>query len=183
MEPRAPEHRDLDGARTLQTEGDRHATSLSMRSWSSYVAAEIDSLAGDLAAAEAQYDRAVELAWRAGASFLVGVAAVGLLAVRGRTGRTREALHGYEAVVDYVARTGNWTHLCTTLRNLAELRSLGDEADAAALEGAADAAPDAPAVDGARSATSSAGPATARADVLALARSGIQRHLRLAASG
>ncbi|WP_148574977.1 ATP-binding protein [Nocardioides caldifontis] len=174
---------DLDGARVLQAQGEQHARSLSMRSWSAYVAGEIASLAGQHAEAEAHYERAADLARRAGASFLVGIAVVGLVAGRGRTGRTREALLGYRDVVDYFARTGNWTHLWTTLRNLAALlRSLGDEPAAAALETAADAAPDAPAVDGRRAATTPARPAPDRAEVLEIARSGIRRHLEVTVS-
>ena len=58
----------------------------------------------------------------------------------------REALTGYREVIDYFARTGNWTHLWATLRNLASLlRRLGDEKTAALLDAAADGAPDAPA--------------------------------------
>ena len=82
---------------------------------------------------------------RSGATFLVGVATVGLLTVRAAAGRVHEALRGYREVIDYFARTGNWTHLWTTLRNLADLlRRLGDDEPAALLDAAADQAPDAP---------------------------------------
>ena len=68
--------------------------------------------------------------------------------MRGRAGRVADALRGYRDVIDYFARTGNWTHLWTALRNLADLlRRLGDPEPAAVLDAAADAAPDAPAVD------------------------------------
>ena len=84
---------------------------------------------------------------RSGATFLVGVATVGLLAVLGTSGRVEDALRGYADVIGYFARTGNWTHLWTTLRNLAALlRRIGDDAPAAALDVAADHAPGAPAV-------------------------------------
>ena len=83
-----------------------------------------------------------------GATFLAGVAAVGLVALRGTTGRVADALRGYRDVVDYFARTGNWTHLWPALRNLADLlRRIGDPDPAAVLDAAADHAPDAPAVD------------------------------------
>ena len=103
--------------------------------------------AGHLEEAEAQYREAVELARRSGATFLVGVATVGLLAVLGTSGRVEDALRGYADVIGYFARTGNWTHLWTTLRNLAALlRRIGDDRAAAALDLAADHAPEAPAV-------------------------------------
>jgi hypothetical protein len=50
---------------------------------------------------------------------------VGLLTVLADAGRVHDALRGYREVVDYFARTGNWTG--TTLRKLADvLRRLGD---------------------------------------------------------
>ena len=77
----------------------------------------------------------MELARRSGATFLVGVATVGLLAVLGTSGRVDDALRGYADVVGYFARTGNWTHLWTTLRNLAALlRRIGDDEPAAVLD-------------------------------------------------
>jgi predicted ATPase/DNA-binding SARP family transcriptional activator len=141
---------DLDAARQLAARGIDGARSPSMRAWAAYVGAEIDALAGRDTAAEQQYLRAVDLARASGATFLAGVATVGLLTVRAAGGRVAEALAGYREVVDYFARTGNWTHQWATLRDLARLlRSLGDGAAAALLEAAADAAPDAPA-DGRR---------------------------------
>jgi hypothetical protein len=87
--------------------------------------------------------------------------------VLARTGRTEEALRGYRDVIDYFARNGNWPHLGTTLRNLAALlRGLGDAESAALLDDAADRSPDAPTA-----------PAS-RAEVLAVAREAIDRHLR-----
>ncbi len=68
--------------------------------------------------------------------------------MRAAAGRVHDALRGYREVIDYFARTGNWTHLWATLRNLADLlRRLGDDEPAALLDAAADQAPDAPAVD------------------------------------
>ena len=99
-------------------------------------------------AAERHYLRAIDLARAAGATFLDGVASVGLVALRGRAGRIADALRGYRDVVDYFARTGNWTHLWPALRNLADLlRRIGDPDPAAVLDAAADHAPDAPAID------------------------------------
>jgi hypothetical protein len=71
--------------------------------------------------------RAVDLARGCGATFLAGVAAVGLVALHSTTGRVGRGTHGYRDVVDYFARTGNWPHLWPALRNLADLlRRIGD---------------------------------------------------------
>ncbi len=78
-------------------------------------------------------------------------------------------------MIDYFDRTGNWTHLWATLRNLADLlRRLGDHEPAAVIDAAADAAPDAPAVD---RPPAPAAAAPGRAAVLTLAREAIDRHL------
>ncbi len=53
------------------------------------------------------------------ATFVEGIASVGLLTVRTDAGRVHDALRGYRDVIDYFARTGNWTHQWVTLRNLA----------------------------------------------------------------
>jgi predicted ATPase/DNA-binding SARP family transcriptional activator len=185
---------DPDEARRLNEQGLAGAVSPSMLAWGAYVAGEIDSLAGRCEAAEERYVHAVELARAAGATFLVGVATVGLLSLRARTGRVREALGGYREVIDYFARNGNWTHLWVTLRNLAGLlRRLGDDEPAALIETAADRAPDAPAVEGPGNAAPGregagprgggvasdvpAWPAAGRAAVLDAARRAIERNL------
>jgi predicted ATPase/DNA-binding SARP family transcriptional activator len=174
---------DLDQARTLNERGLAGAVSPSMLSWAAYVAGEIDSLAGHSELAEQHYLRAIDLARTSGATFLVGVATVGLLAVRGTAGRVHEALVGYREVIDYFARTGNWTHLWVTLRNLADLlRRLGDNEPAALLDAAADRAPDAPADDRPRGAepplpADQGAPNPGRGAVLELARRAIERNL------
>ena len=102
-------------------------------------------------------------------------------------GSTRRCA-GYREVIDYFARTGNWTHLWATLRNLADLlRRLGDDEPAALLDAAADLAPDAPVVNGPRDdgpssphpagVTAPATRAPGRAAVLETARRAIERHL------
>jgi predicted ATPase/DNA-binding SARP family transcriptional activator len=167
---------DADRARTLNDRGLAGAVSPSMRAWGAYVTGEIETAVGRRDRAEPHYVRAVDLARTAGATFLVGVASVGLLAARADAGRVREALVGYREVVDYFARTGNWTHQWETLRNLADLlRRLGDEQPADLLEAAADRAPDA--------AARAAGPQPATVEVpgrdavLEVARLAIERNL------
>jgi tetratricopeptide (TPR) repeat protein len=167
---------DPERARTLHAPGRAAATSPSMRAWASYVDGEIDNCAGDDGRAERHYLSAIELARSSGASFLVGVATVGLLSVRARSGRTDDALRGYREVTDYFARTGNWTHLWTTLRNLADLlRRLGDSETAAVINAAADRAPDAPATP--RRAAAANTPVPTRTALLELARVAIDRNL------
>ena len=172
---------DPDEARTLNDRGLANAVSPTMLAWGAYVAGEIESVAGRTEPAEQQYVRAIELARASGATFLVGVATVGLLAVRATAGRIHDSLHGYREVIDYFARTGNWTHQWTTLRNLAHLlRRLGDNEPAALLDAAANQAPDAPAVGGSRNADpppALATPIPSRATVLEVARRAIERNL------
>lgn len=154
-----------------------------MLSWGAYVAGEIESSAGRSEEAEQHYVRAVDLARTSGATFLVGVATVGLLAERARAGRVHDALRGFREVIDYFARTGNWTHQWVTLRNLADLlRRLGDHEPAALLDAAADEAPDAPATDGSTESEAPprpvpAAPIPGRVGVLEVARRAIERNL------
>ena len=150
-----------------------------MRAWADYVAGEIENAAGQPEPAERHYRRAIDLARRSGATFLVGVATVGLLTVLTDAGRIADALRGYRDVVDYFARTGNWPHLWPALRNLADLlRRIGDPDVATVLDAAADHAPDAPAVTGrpARPAVVTTA-APSRAEVLAVARQAVERPL------
>jgi predicted ATPase/DNA-binding SARP family transcriptional activator len=170
-----------DQARSLNDRGLAAAESPSMRSWGAYVAGEIESGAGSPDRAERHYRSAIDLGRAAGATFLVGVATVGLLTARTAAGHVDDALRGYRDVIDYFAGTGNWTHLWATLRNLADLlRRLDDPEPAALIDEAADAAPDAPAVVGRDGAaprpTATPSPST-RAHVLDVARAAVQRHL------
>ncbi|GAA2858463.1 hypothetical protein GCM10010517_16910 [Streptosporangium fragile] len=121
------------------------------------------------------------------ASAVLGAAAEAayhrLLAVRAAAGRAHQALGGYRDVIDYFARSGNWTHLWVTLRNLADLlRRLGDHEPAALIDAAADRAPDAPAVGrsgdaGSPAHTAPATPVPSRAAILDVAREAIERNL------
>jgi hypothetical protein len=155
-----------------------------MRSWGAYVAGEIESSTGHAEPAEQHYRRSIDLARNSGATFLVGVATVGLLTVLADAGRVHDALRGYREVIDYFARTGNWTHQWTTLRNLADLlRRLGDNEPATVLDAAADQAPDAPAVDRSPGAEPAHPlvpdtPLLSRAAVLDVARRAMERNLK-----
>jgi predicted ATPase/DNA-binding SARP family transcriptional activator len=173
---------DVDAARALNERGLIGAASPTVLSWGAYVEGEIESIAGRGELAEERYLRAIELARTSGATFLVGVATVGLLGVRARSGRVQDALVGYRKVIDYFARTGNWTHQWATLRNLAELlRRLGDDEPAALIAAAADHAPDAPAVgrtsDGQVPSPDPMSPIPVRGAVLEVARQAIERNL------
>jgi len=169
---------DLDRAWELQRRGSADAPSPTMRAWADYVAGEIENAAGHPEPAERHYRRAIDLARRSGATFLVGVATVGLLTVLTDAGRTADALGGYRDVVDYFARTGNWPHLWPALRNLADLlRRIGDPDAAAVLDAAADHAPDAPAVNRGERQLEPPTAAVSRAEVLEIARDAIERHL------
>ncbi len=112
--------------------------------WHHYVAAEIDNLAGSWDTAEQHYRQAIAIAETVGASFLSGVASVGLMAVLAASGQIHEALTGYSELIDYWERTGTWPQQWTTLRNAADLfDQLGDHDLAAFLRAAADRAPEA----------------------------------------
>jgi predicted ATPase/DNA-binding SARP family transcriptional activator len=168
---------DLDRARELHARGRAGVASPSMRAWSDYVAGEIESLAGDADAAERHYLSAIDLARNTGATFLTGIASVGLVALRGNTERIADALRGYREVVDYFGRTGNWPHLWPALRNLAALlRRIGDPDPATVLDAAADHAPEAPPVNG-RAVPPPATQTAGRAEVLAVARQAVERNL------
>lgn len=176
---------DLRRARTLGAQQEAGALSPTMQSWAAYVSGEIEGRAGRSGVAEQHYLRAVDLARSSGATFLVGVATVGLLTVRADSGRIDEALTGYRDVVDYFARTGNWTHLWVTLRNLAGLLAdLGDTETPEVLLTAADQAPDAPATGAGLArgdeVPSPRGAPIDRAALLDLARQAIERNLTTA---
>jgi predicted ATPase/DNA-binding SARP family transcriptional activator len=169
---------DLDEARALNERGRAGAVSPTMRSWVAYVSGEIESRAGNSDLAERQYVRAIDLAQMSGATFLVGVATVGLLTVRAAAGRVDDALRGYREVIGYFARTGNWTHLWATLRDLAGLlRTLGDDEPAALIVAAADNAPDAPAAVPSPPLVPGT-PVLGRTEVLEVARRAIERNLQ-----
>jgi predicted ATPase/DNA-binding SARP family transcriptional activator len=180
---------DLGRARGFLDRFQEVATSLSLEALLAYVAGEIDNAGGAYEAAEAHYIRSIELAEAAGATFIAGIAKVGLVTVRAAAGHVELALRGYGELIDYWERTGSWLQQWTTLRNLARLLDrLGDHGSARVLEAAADHAPDAPAVAGparsspppdrpGRGADLDAGTVTGQ-QALAVARRAIDGHLQ-----
>ena len=121
------------------------AISPTLKGFHSYVAGEIDALAGRTDRAEHHYQRATTLSRDSGATFLEAIASVGHVTALASAGRLAEALDGYHALIDYWARTGGWIQQWTTLRNLARLlRTIGDQETAIYLDAAANHAPDAP---------------------------------------
>lgn len=148
---------NLERGRSLAEQMLATASSPTLRAFGSYVHGEIDSAAGRPHPAEKRYTQAIDLARSSGATFVVGIASVGLLTLLTGAGRITDALRGYREVINYWQRSGNWTQLWVTLRNIAELlHQLGAHEPAAVLDGAANQAPDAPPIDPARQQTKAA---------------------------
>ncbi|HYN75227.1 MAG TPA: transcriptional regulator, partial [Candidatus Limnocylindria bacterium] len=129
---------DLEHAVELNERGGRSAVSPTMLGWTAYVRGEILTAGGDRKAAGPHYTEAIDLARTSGARFVEGIATVGLQGTLAEAGQLDDALRGYREVVEYFARTGNWSHLGETLRNLAQLLSTIDDEAAAELRAAAD---------------------------------------------
>jgi predicted ATPase/DNA-binding SARP family transcriptional activator len=124
------------------------------------------------------YERAIELARRSGASFVEGVASVGLASVHVEMGAHRQALVTYRRLIRYWARTGNWTQQWITLGNVADLlRRLGDDEIAATLSDAVAAADRSPAPAHGSPPLSGMSPALSRSHVAELALGAIASHL------
>ena len=190
---------DLDEARRLNDRMGDVVTSPSLIGAHEYAAGEIASAAGRRDEAEAHYRRAIELAGVSGATFLDGIASVGLVRTLEEAGQTTAALSRYQSLLDYWERTGRWVQQWTTLRNLARLlHTIGETADAAFIVAAADEATDAPAVSDAVWAEENPGRDLSRADesrvrseaasrspaeVLAVARRSIDRCLTCVGAG
>ena len=136
---------DLHAATRLNDRFAAIAVSPTLKGFHSYVAGEIDALAGRTDRAEHHYQRATTLSRHSGATFLEAIASVGHVTALAGADRVAEALDGYQALIDYWAHTGGWIQQWTTLRNLAELlRTIGDHETATYLDAAANHAPDAP---------------------------------------
>ena len=180
---------DIGQAQALNERMTTAAQSPTLRGFSAYVSGEIHGAAARPDRAEEQYLRAVDLAQTSGATFLVGIASVGLLTVLTDARRVHDALRGYREVIDYWDRSGNWTQQWVTLRNLAQLlRRLGDDEPAALLDASAEQAPDAPAAgtvsdkttraaDGRHTTGEGPPPPGKRADALEVARQAILKNL------
>ena len=181
---------DFGRAQELNSRMAATAASPTLHAFGAYVSGEIHSANQRPDQAEDQYLRAIGLAQSSGATFLVGVATVGLVTVLGNAGRVSDALRGYRDLLDYWDRSGNWTQQWVTLRNLSQLlRRLGDDAPASLLDAAAERAPDAPAIGPASDTTAHASgrantigagsppSITNRADALDAARQAILRNL------
>ncbi len=83
------------------------------------------------------YQRAIALAESAGATFVEGIALVGLASLLGRSGDPSTALPLFRSIVGRWRRMGVWTHQWTTLRNLVQLlMEMGRWESAAVLSGA-----------------------------------------------
>jgi predicted ATPase/DNA-binding SARP family transcriptional activator len=168
---------DLDQARELHAalvaQGPLPPT---VQAFAHYAAGEIENAAGRADRAEEHYLAAIAGARATGATFVAGIASVGLVTVRAAAGRTADALRGYREIVEYFAQAGNWTQLWVTLRNLAVLlRRLGDAEEADLLDAAADQAPDAP--PAAEPAPHAVRRSIGRDDALRTARAALRRHL------
>jgi predicted ATPase/DNA-binding SARP family transcriptional activator len=184
---------DVHRAREISARLARVARSPTTAAFHAYVEGEIVARTGQVASAEGHYERAIERSRRSGATFIEGIASVGLLTLRSRAGSVDEALRGYHDLIDYWERTGGWLQQWTTLRNLARLlRSLDDEQTALFLDVASATAPDAPAITDeldegildhlpARQAAAIRDRAmcSSRSEVLTVARRAIDRHLSL----
>ena len=109
-----------------------------------YAAGEIEKAAGNWAEAQRHYEECIRLSEQSGATFLHGVAAVGLATAQASAGELDKALVGYAELIGRFERTGAWVQQWTTLRNLADLLDrLHDQKTATALRAAAEAAADA----------------------------------------
>jgi predicted ATPase len=110
---------ELELARELNEQNNR--SSPSRQAWYEYVLGEIAGRAQQLSAGERHYRAAIDLAGRAGATFVQRISSVGLASVRGRRGDAEKALLGYRDLLDYWEQNTGWTFQLTTVRNLADL--------------------------------------------------------------
>lgn len=109
---------DLEAAAALNDRLAAITVSPTLEGFHRYVAAEIDAMAGNTESAEDRYEQAIPSPRVSGASFLDGIASVGLVTIRATTGRIGDALDGYRNLIDYWERTGGWLRQWTTLETL-----------------------------------------------------------------
>ena len=105
----------LDDARAYNANG-RDAPYPSGRSVHHYAAGEIENAAGNWADAQHHYQESIRLSERSGATFVQGLAAVGLVTAQASAGELEKALVGYAELIERWNRTGAWLQQWTTLR-------------------------------------------------------------------
>jgi predicted ATPase/DNA-binding winged helix-turn-helix (wHTH) protein len=143
--------------------------------WIEYVTGEIAARAGDDDAVQ-WLERAIERAHAFGGTFIVGVAGVTVCSALAADGDVVGAASRYRDLVEHWLRTGTWTQLWTTLRNIAPLFEPSHPELALRIIDAADADPYAPGMDGPATAAIEALRARLRAEVgSATAASAIDR--------
>jgi predicted ATPase len=169
---------DLTRARAMADDARARIGGPTLRAYVCYIDGEIANLEGDFGTAETHYRESIGQARAVGATFIAGIASVGLVSAQAAAGDTADALTGYRDLLDLWERTGAWTQQWTTIRNLASLLERLDEGEIARhLRSAADQAPEAPSEGGAER-TTMTDPARAaehRATALVLARGAIDR--------
>lgn len=169
---------DLARAREMVEAASARVGGPTLRAYVRYIEGELANLGGDPEAAKGAYREAIAGARSVGASFIGGIASVGLVTAQTAAGDVADALDGYRELLDLWERTGAWTQQWTTLRNLASLlEQLGDGPTADLLRAAADRAPEAASVAGTER-SPLADPAAAaenRATALRAAREAITR--------
>ena len=166
---------DVEAAHRHLAEAERLVRGQTLRAYTRYVAGELANATGHRAQARAAYEDAIELAGAVGATFIEGIASVGLVTAHTAEGDLSAALAGYDSLIDRWERTGAWTQQWTTLRNLADLLDrFDDSSTATALRAAAANAPEAAAAPDQTEPSSN----LTRDEALAVARTAIARHLR-----
>lgn len=119
--------------RLLEEVGDT-VTAAAAFAW--YCAGEAD-LVGDLHRARDRYTRALDIAERAGAAFVVGAAGASRASVEARIGDPVAAAAEYRRLLTHWRRAGMWSSQWTMLRSVAGLlEAIGRPVEAATLAGA-----------------------------------------------
>ncbi|MEM9514764.1 MAG: winged helix-turn-helix domain-containing protein [Actinomycetota bacterium] len=135
----------LDRARQIVADARGHSRSTSEDAWLDYVEAEVANTIG--AADVEQLRRAIAQARSVESSFVAGVAMVTLASVYVADGDIDRANATYEELIRHWLRSGSWTQLWTTLRNVAELIADSHPATSWEILIAADDDANSPAVD------------------------------------
>ncbi|HEY9315428.1 AfsR/SARP family transcriptional regulator [Williamsia sp.] len=102
-------------------------------SWLEYIRGEA-VLDDEPLVATAAFDRSIELADSVGSRYVAGVARVSAVSLGARTGDPASTLPRYADVIEHWLGTGSWSHLLTTMRNLAPTLEAAGGADRAAAQ-------------------------------------------------